>query len=38
MCSPSTSRTARALLTVRVNGNSYEHNFHVNGEDGGGCN
>jgi len=38
MCSPSTSRTAPAFLTVRVNGNSYERNFHVNGEDGGGCN
>lgn len=38
MCPPSTSRTAPALLTVRVNGNSYESNFHVNGEDGGGCN
>ncbi len=29
---------APAFLTVRVNGNSYERNFHVNGKDGGGCN
>ena len=38
MCPPSNSRTAPAFLTVRVNGNSYERNFHVDGEGGGGCN